>query len=154
MDKRVEEYVARRPRHQGAGLATLGVHVERAPGSVPGSIEAELVDLSRTGVRLRSTVPLAEAEAITVRLHDEQSRLRLTRSGTVRWARPDRGDTWSIGCQFSQSVDWETLGELFLDELLSQELPPRSPREPVSHVPADAPDETSPYPPIERPFEA
>ncbi len=42
----------------------LGVHVDRAPGCVPGSIEAELVDLSRSGVGLRSTVPLAEAEGV------------------------------------------------------------------------------------------
>ncbi len=154
MGKRTEEYIARRPRHQAGDVAPLRVEVERGPGSVPGSIEVELVDLSRTGVRLRSPVPLAEAEAITVRLHDDQSPPRLTRSGTVRWARPDRGDTWSIGCQFSQSVDWETLGELFLNEFLSQEPPPRLSLQPASHVPADTPDDASPDPPIERPFEA
>jgi len=154
MDKRTEEYVARRPRHQTGDVAPLRVEVERAPGSVPGSIDVELLDLSRTGVRLRSPVPLAEAEAITVRLHDDRSRPRLTRSGTVRWTRPDRDDTWSIGCQFSQSVDWETLGELFLAEFLSQEPPPRPSVQPASPAPADAPDDASPDPPIERPFEA
>lgn len=154
MDKPTEAYVARRPRHRAGDVAPLRVEVERAPGSVPGSVDVELVDLSRTGARLRSPVPLAEAEAITVRLHDQPSQPRLTRSGTVRWTRPDRGGTWSIGCQFSQPVDWETLGELFLGEILSQKGPPRSPGLPPSDVPADAPGDPSPYPPIERPLDA
>ena len=131
-------YVARRPRHQAAGSATLRVTVDRASGSVPGSVEVELVDLSRTGGRLRSPVPLSEAEAITVRIHDESSGLWLRRLAAVRWTRPEGGDTWSIGCQFSQPVDWETLGELFLGEILSRE-PPRHPPEPDCPTPIDAP---------------
>jgi len=145
MDKQTEDYVARPPRHQAGDVATLRVEVERAPGRDPGSVGVELLDLSRTGVRLRSPVPLAEAEVVTVRLHDGPSRARLTRSGTVRWARPDRGDTWSIGCQFFESVDWETLGELFLAEILSQEPSPRRPA-------ADAPNDATPSPPVQRPL--
>jgi len=158
MDKQTEDHVARRPRHQAGDVASLRVEVERAPGSVPGCVDVELVDLSRTGVRLRSPVPLAEGETITVRLHDVQSRAQLTRSGTVRWTRPDRGDTWSIGCQFCESVDWETLGELFLADILSQEPPAPRPRQPDTQVPGDigagTPDDEAPSPPTERPLEA
>jgi len=129
-------YIARRPRHRAAGSAGVRVRVERRPGSVPGTIDAELVDLSRSGIRLRAAVPLAVEESITVRLHHDVSGVGLTRAGTVRWRSRDQCGTWSVGCVFPQPLDWETLGELFLNQVLSTDPPSLDPEE---STPADAP---------------
>jgi hypothetical protein len=117
-------YVSRRPRHQSAGSAGPRVQVERGPGREPSPIDAELLDLSRGGTRLRVAAPLKVGEAITVRLVDEKSGVELTRPSTVRWQRAEDDQTWTVGCMFTQQVEWETLGELFLNNLLSTD-PPR-----------------------------
>jgi hypothetical protein len=122
---RKKGYVPRRPRHQSAGTAGVRVEVERGPPSAPEPIEVELVDLSRKGMRVRAAVSLSVGETITVRLHDETTGLGLERRATVRWSDPRQQGTWWIGCEFFERVDWETLGELFLNDVLSTD-PPRS----------------------------
>ena len=114
----------------------VSVVVERVAPSPSEPIGVELIDLSRGGVRFRAAVPLSVGETITVRIHDAKSGLNLERRGTVRWAKPHRQGTWSIGCQFFERVDWETLGELFLSDVLSTG-PPRSG---VACSPLAAPD--------------
>jgi hypothetical protein len=116
-------YVARRPRHPAAGCRGPCVRVERGAGGEPGPIDAELLDLSRSGARLRVAAPLKVGEAITVRLVDEKSGVELTRPSTVRWQRAEDDQTWSVGCMFTQHVEWETLGELFLNQILSTDRP-------------------------------
>ena len=128
-------YISRRPRHRAALPAGLQVRIERVRESVSESVEVELLDLSRTGVRLRTPVPLAVGESITMRLQKEESGLRLTRSGTVRWTSVDQGGTWSAGCLFSQPVDWEELGELFLSGVLSTDRPMMPPADPTPAAP-------------------
>ena len=122
-------FISRRPRHQAAGSPAVRVRVERADGEEPVSIEAELLDLSRSGVRLRVAADLKIQEPITVQLYDESSGLRLTRRAKVRWRRPEQGEITSVGCLFEEQVEWEMLGELFLNEVLStaRPSPPASP---------------------------
>ena len=122
---RRNRYVARRPRHQAAGETGVSVVVERVAPGLSEPIGVELIDLSRGGVRFRAAVPLSVGETITVRIHDAESGLNLERRGAVRWKKPHQQGTWSIGCQFFERVDWETLGELFLSDVLSTD-PPRS----------------------------
>ncbi len=114
-------YTAGKPRGESSGAKRLRVEVRRGPGRTPGVIEAELVDLSRGGIGLRVAASLAVSESITVRLEDEASKLKLTRSATVRWARRDAEGKWAIGCRFDEQMDWEILGELFLNEILAAE---------------------------------
>ena len=121
-------YVSRRPRHHVAGPAGPCLTVERSPGNAPESIEAELLDLSRSGVRFRTIIPLCVGESICVRLAHDESGLHLVRSATVCWTNSDRHGTWSVGCSFVEQVDWETLGELFLSGVLSTD----------RHLPSDA----------------
>lgn len=138
MDDNLESYCARRPRHQATGPAAHCLQLERGPGNTPRSIEAKLLDLSSSGVRLRVAVPLEVGEPITFHIGKEASQFLLTRSGTVRWAsRDERGD-WMVGCLFDRRVDWETLGELFLESILSTDRPafPAPASGPVE-VPAD-----------------
>jgi len=77
-----------------------------------------MVDLSRHGVRLQVTVPLTTEDPITVRLREESSGIDLTLPATVQWQNPEGDRKWSLGCLFDQPMEWETLGELFLNELL------------------------------------
>jgi hypothetical protein len=116
-------YVARRPRHQATDSEGPRVQVERGDGKQPGPIDAELLDLSRSGARLRIAAPLKVGETITLRLVDEKSGVELTRPSTVRWQRAEDDEIWSIGCMFAEHVEWETLGELFLNQILSTERP-------------------------------
>ncbi len=86
-------------------------------------IEGELIDLSRHGVRLRTKIRLSQQESITVRLRDDKAAVDLAIPGTVRWQRPEQDGTWSLGCALARQVDWETLGELFLGNVLVMDDP-------------------------------
>ena len=119
MSFRYSGYGPRRPRHDVTAAAGFPVEVERSAAKEPGPIEAELVDLSRGGYQLRTSVPLAKGESITLKLYDEKSGLRLALPGTVRWTRSRDGATWLQGCRTSSPIEWETLGELFLSEILA-----------------------------------
>jgi len=130
-------YVARRPRHLAAAAASVQVTVERVAASLPEAIEVELVDLSRQGVRVRAAVPLTVGETITVRLRHPTSGFGLERQAKVRWREPHQQGAWSIGCQFFERVEWEALGELFLNDVLSTDPPSPGPDGPPC-LPDDA----------------
>ena len=143
---RRNRYVARKPRHQAAQQTAVWLVVEPVAPSLSEPIEVELVDLSRGGVQFRSGVPLSVGETIRVQLQDAKSGLELNRQGTVRWTKALGPGTWSIGCRFFEPVDWETLGELFLNDVLSTDPPqsraagsvPAAPDPPVPEACADA----------------
>lgn len=111
-------YGPRQPRHEATQSSARQLQVQRSAGMQPRAIEAELINLSRGGYQLRTHIPLEKGESITVELHDEQSGLGLTLPATVRWVREKRDATWLHGCRLSTQVDWETLGELFLNGIL------------------------------------
>jgi hypothetical protein len=113
------EFIARRPRHRAN--AEIAVEVARADGAEPPNVQAAMLDVSREGFCLRTPLELEIGETITVRLWDADSGFDLTLPGTVRWQRPDDDGIWTVGCQSPEPLDWETLGELFLNELLAAE---------------------------------
>ena len=115
------EYIARKPRHRATDPAGLRAEVERSAGALPALVEAEVLNLSRDGIQLRLAVPLLAGESITVRLQHEKCEPSPTLSAAVRWRRPEEDQAWSAGCVFTRPVDWETLGELFLNELLAKD---------------------------------
>jgi hypothetical protein len=110
-------YLARKPRHPAIPARGLQIRIERSAGNKPREVEAELADFSRHGIGLITALPLYLGEAVTVRLDQDASDLRLLLSATVRWQR--HGDPgWSVGCQFQSPLDLATLGELFLNNIL------------------------------------
>ena len=111
-------YVLRRPRHPATGDLGFPVAVRRSAPDSPGPIDAGLVDLSREGFRVRSDVPLEIGESLFMDLFEETSGLRLTLPGTVRWRLAEGDGRWLLGCQSKRQLDWETLGELFLNKVL------------------------------------
>ena len=112
-------YVPRNPRHQTTETDGFRVKVERSSDKQPCRLEAELLDLSREGFRLRTPVPLVVQEPITLQLHIEESKFDLTLQATVRWQSPEDGETWLTGCLATRPVDWESLGELFINGILA-----------------------------------
>lgn len=136
MDEHPETYHARRPRHQAIASTTYCFHIERDPGNTSRSVDATLLDLSSSGAGLRVLQPLEVGEPIAIHLRQDTSRLLLTASGTVRWVSPDEQGGWLVGCLLDRPLDWETLGELFLEGVLSTDRP-ALPLAPPS--PAEAP---------------
>jgi hypothetical protein len=110
--------VPRRPRYQANAAETIRAEVDRSGGD---AIEARLHNLSRTGFQLQVPVALMIGEAVRLQLHIEGRGLVLSLPSTVQWQRPAGDDTWLAGCQCEQPVDWESLGELFLNGILSQD---------------------------------
>jgi hypothetical protein len=112
------KFIARYPRHQSADKAELQIKVRRSVDKSD-SLGAKLVDFSRDGFRLRVGAPLTVEEAVEVQVADGTSPVHLAILATVRWQRPEGGRIWLTGFEFNRSTDWETLGELFLNEILS-----------------------------------
>ena len=112
-------YVARRPRHPVAENTQLCVQIERSADKLPAVLEAELLDLSGGGVRLRMAAPLLDKEAVSVRLQHQESALNLALPCTVQWHRTEEDGTWSVGCRSTRQVDWKTLCVMFLHEILT-----------------------------------
>jgi hypothetical protein len=108
----------------------LTIQVDRVNSIGAVGIPALLLDCSRVEVQLGVTEEFATGERIVVRLHDETSRLQLDVSGTVQYQRQGSDDLWHIGCRFTQELDWETLGELFLCGILQT-----TPRPPITSSP-------------------
>lgn len=118
MANKFPQFVARDPRHQPTDKAELNIEVRRSVGE-PRSLRAELVDFSRDGFRLRVPAPLIVNEPVEVLIEDRNSPLNLTVSATAQWQRPESGDTWLTGFKFDRQADWETMGELFLNDILA-----------------------------------
>ena len=76
------------------------------------------MNLSRNGFQLRTTAPLARGESITLQMRDPQTGFQTSLPATVKWRRAADDGWWSYGGTFTETVDWETLGELFLNKIL------------------------------------
>ena len=113
----MDRFVARSPRHASTGVI---VEVRRSPGGSTNAIDAELVNLSRDGFQLRLHSALEDQEAVVMRISALERGVDVMFPATVRWQREEDGG-WLAGCQTSWQLDLETLGELFLSEILAQD---------------------------------
>ena len=120
---RNQQFSGRRPRHEAASAEEVVVGLERAEGDLPQFVKADLLDMSRLGIRVRSEAALAEGEFLTIRLQSEAAALDLHLTGVVRWRKQEAIDRWSYGCQFMEELPLETLGEFFLCGILSVQPP-------------------------------
>ena len=112
-------YVVRPPRYDTADDRSLPVAIRRAAGETPECIEAELLNLSRDGFQVRTSVPLDAREAIVLEFQEPDSGLEFTLPGTVCWQQSDGDAVWLHGCRSTRQLDWEILGELFLNQILA-----------------------------------
>ncbi len=112
----MDDYVLRSPRHPSPG--TL-VEVLRAPGGLTNVVEAELINLSREGFQLRLPIVLDDQELVIMRITTPGHGVDAIFPATVRWQREELSGDWLAGCKTSWQIDLETLGELFLNEILT-----------------------------------
>jgi hypothetical protein len=118
MSSEYVQYTPRRPRY--ACIApTVRVEVEQTVDGLKSLVQAELLDLSRSGYQVKVPAPLNTQSPLNLRICIEASQIGLTLSGTVRWQRPTEDGTWLAGCESDRPLEWETLGELFLSGVLS-----------------------------------
>ena len=107
----------------------LTVRVDLQSDGPDASTTARLLDCSRTDAQLIVAHRVSLGERILVRLRDDESGLQLDVAGTVAWQEQENEFSWRIGCRFTQELDWESLGELFLCGIL--EMTPRSSQRPL-----------------------
>lgn len=117
-----QQQTVRLPRHPTLDQNEYSLLVECDADNKPQQFSAQLIDLSRNGAQLCCERQLEHGEPISLRLQIESSDLDVTLRGKVRWQHKEE-DAYSIGCQFDDEIDWETLGELFLSGVLSTDLP-------------------------------
>jgi PilZ domain len=111
----MDNFVARSPRHSSTGVT---VEVRRAPGSTATAIGAELINLSREGFQLRLPAALEEQEMVVMSICAPDHEVDVMFPATVRWLREEPNGNWLAGCQATWQLDLDTLGELFLNEIL------------------------------------
>lgn len=124
MSSEIWNFVGRKPRHHVADASQASVRLERAGDESDGGIVAELIDFARNGARLRIIaapgLPLpAKGEAVVLRLRTLKPGVDIRLPGAVRWQQAEGPGQWLVGCEFQEEVSLETLGELFLNEILS-----------------------------------
>jgi hypothetical protein len=98
------------------------------------SLPVQLIDFARNGARLRiagapeRTCP-AKGEAVVLGIRSPRPGLDICLPGTIRWQQAEGPGQWLVGCEFDAEVSLETLGELFLNEILfdGRSLPEDSP---------------------------
>ena len=113
----------RLPRHCAAEESRTQIQVQRQPGQKPQNIAAELVDLSRRGGQFVCSTSLEMDEPIVLHIMLPSSSLEVRLSAKVRWERPASDGLFAVGCILDDEMDWETLGEMFLNGVLSADLP-------------------------------
>ena len=121
MSNRQWSFVGRKPRHPTVEGQAVETWLERATGR----LDAELADFSRNGAGLFTSEPAVDGERVTVRIRHAESGLDLSLAGSLRWQREHHESRWLLGCEFEEPVSLETLGELFLSEILDVNPAPR-----------------------------
>ncbi len=112
-------YVARAPRYEVQDGQRLQLTVRNLAEDAAEAREVKLVDLSRQGLQVQAAVLVSEGDRLVVELHDPTGATLIQQQATVRWQKPAEPLGWLIGCQFTDELSWEVLGELFLHELIA-----------------------------------
>ncbi len=82
---------------------------------------ANLLDISRGGLKLSVPIELKIDDVIQLRLANEESQLDLRESARVCWIQKDPdSDGWHVGCQIQGAIDEDVLRELATRGLLDR----------------------------------
>ena len=111
-------YTVRRPRYVATGKAAIVLSIVRAEERHPAVVTGELVDISRHGICIKAADPLEPDERLLIRLKEAAGGLERSFAARGLWRQQETDDSWLIGCALEGEVDWETLGELFLQQVI------------------------------------
>lgn len=122
MSEEFWNYIVRRPRHAGRSTANVAVQLLREQGRLPDVVDASLIDLSRGGVQLVVATRLVKGERVRVRIFWGENSFDGDVGAVVRWlCRTDDGQNWNLGLRFSEELQFDLMGELFLNDALESE---------------------------------
>jgi tetratricopeptide (TPR) repeat protein len=91
-------------------VETIRALVVRALGTDSAAVEASLVDISQSGVKLLLDANFPQGEPLE--LEFRATGVELPVFAVVRWCKPTRGDQWNIGCEFTSQLDEDQLTQL------------------------------------------
>ncbi|NIP86443.1 MAG: hypothetical protein GTO03_13095, partial [Planctomycetales bacterium] len=112
MPRDIAQYILRDPRYRIAHGQQVAVEVHRDDDPHAAALCCQLVDFSRKGMQILADVPFETGEQITAVLRQPGTPFELQRDARVQWQRPTADQKFAVGCQFSEQVSWETMGEL------------------------------------------
>lgn len=123
MSARDWNYFGRKPRHVVSDASLIAARLAPLHGDAASTLNVELIDFARGGARLRAADPgigwLAEGAASILQIRSIKPGIDIQLPGRIRWQQAEGPGQWLIGCEFDAEVPLETLGELFLNDILS-----------------------------------
>ena len=111
-DSIIQAIAPREPRYQLCDGQVASVVLQRAEGCDPRSVSAQLLDISRNGVKLSVPICLPFEEEVDMRIEIPDLALNLEISATVRWVRPAGDVTWLLGCVFNRELSDRGIAKL------------------------------------------
>ncbi len=106
---------------------SLVVHVQRSSGLPSDECRADLIDISRSGVKLSTDDCLLIGEDVFLTFDVPNTNLGSSVPAKVCWSQPVDGTTWRIGCAFDPPLSEDTLASLASDGHLQRRQDPRLP---------------------------
>ncbi len=107
----IQELISRAPRYSLASDDEIEVLVERDGESGLESTDAELIDISTGGAKLRTAAPLNVLDILSLQLCIKRMRRTITVAGAVCWTTPTNNGQWWVGCRFQPPMPEQTLQE-------------------------------------------
>jgi len=105
------EKLSTRKRYRVMLGQVVPVAIQR-PDEGEQSASGELVDITVSGARIRSQVPMRFGEKFVLHLESESVGLSITISCEVQWIRPGRNDDeWIVGSLFDSHIEADLLEE-------------------------------------------
>jgi len=116
----IQDLISRAPRYGLASDDEIEVRVERDSESGLESTEAELIDISPGGAKLRTAGPLNVLDILSLQLCIKRLHRTITVAGAVCWTTPTTNGQWWVGCRFKPPMPEQTLQEFAQDGILER----------------------------------
>jgi hypothetical protein len=113
------DYISRPPRHEPQANTQSRLAIKSADARE--SVIAELVDLSRQGLKAVCDHQFRNGASVGVEIQLPTTSMQLSPSAKIRWCRIQEDGRWAVGLLFDQELSWEAMGELFLNGVLASE---------------------------------
>jgi hypothetical protein len=115
------DWVEREVRYRVTDDFSLPATVHRTGKSGDETIQADLLDMSRCGLKISVSTELAFQELVQVHVESDELGLNLTESARVRWIREEPAtNSWTIGCDTEGEIHEDVLEDLVERGLLDR----------------------------------